>query len=90
VVLAGDYDISYTSIHNRWCGCGDTSDGSNCLCRLTNATLSLLDVQGKVISSVNVGDTCGTLTVKSDFEYASHPAVSARICMHLLCSSLNT
>jgi hypothetical protein len=86
VDLAGDFDISYTSIQNRWCG--DTSDNSNCLCRLTNAKLSLLDVQGEVMSSVNVRNTCGTVTVKNDFEYASRPAVSARICMYLLSSSL--
>jgi hypothetical protein len=76
VDLAGDYGISFTSIQNRWCG--GTSDNSNCLCRLTNAKLSLLDVQGEVVSSVKVGNTCGTLTVKNDFEYASRPAVSAR------------
>jgi hypothetical protein len=87
VDLAGDYGISYTSIQNRWCG--GTSDDSNCLCRLTNAKLSLLDVEGEVVSSVNVGNTCGTLTVKNDFEYASRPAVSARFCTHLLSSSLN-
>jgi hypothetical protein len=87
VDLAGDYGISYTSIQNRWCG--GTSDNSNCLCRLSNAKLSLLDVQGEVVSSVSVGNTCGTLTVKNDFEYTSRPAVSACICMYLLCSSLN-
>jgi hypothetical protein len=44
---------------------------------LTNAKLSLLDVQGEVVLSVNVGNTCGTLTVKNDFEYASRQAVSS-------------
>jgi hypothetical protein len=78
VDLAGDFDISYTSIQNRWCG--GTSDNSNCLCRLTNAKLSLLDVEGEVVSSVNVGNTCGTLTVKNDFEYTSRLAVSVIIC----------
>jgi hypothetical protein len=87
VDLGGDYGISYTSIQNRWCG--GTSDNSNCLCRLTNAELSLLDVEGEVVSSVTVGNTCGTLTVRNDFEYASRPAVSACICMYFLCSSLN-
>jgi hypothetical protein len=80
VDLADDYDISYTSIQNRWCG--DTFDSLGCLCRLTNATLSLFDSQGVVVSSVAVGNTCDTLIVKSDFEYASRLAVSESLLLH--------
>jgi hypothetical protein len=80
VDLADDYGISHTSIQNRWCG--DISDSLGCLCRLTNATLSLLDSQGVVVLSVAVGNTCDTLIVKSDFEYASRLAVSESLLLH--------
>jgi hypothetical protein len=80
VNLADDFDISYTSIQNKWCG--DASDSLVCLCRLTNTTLSLLDSQGVVVLSVVIGNTCDTLIVKSDFEYTSCLAVSESLLLH--------
>jgi hypothetical protein len=64
--------------------CGDASDSLGCLCRLMNTTLSLLDSQGVVVSSVIIGNTCDcdTLIVKCDFEYASHLAVSESLLIH--------
>eukprot|EP00804_Cyclotella_cryptica_P004998 CCRYP_018313-RB/>CCRYP_018313-RB protein AED:0.03 eAED:0.03 QI:1251/1/1/1/0.81/0.83/12/1175/1018 len=47
--------IDSVTIKNRWCR--DKTDPNNCLCRLSNATLSLVDNDGVVISE-NIGGTC--------------------------------
>jgi hypothetical protein len=43
-------------IKNRYCG--NSSDLAGCLCRLTDATVSLVDSEGTVVATQSVGDTC--------------------------------
>jgi hypothetical protein len=47
---------------NRWCQA--TSDPSGCLCRLSSATLALLDENDSVIATRVIGDTCNQLVVE--------------------------
>ena len=63
--LNEETDVYYVEIMNRYCG--DTNDESECLCRLSNAKLSLLDDTGLAIASKELGDTCGKLTLSYDF-----------------------
>jgi hypothetical protein len=51
------------TILNRWCG--NVSDPSGCLCRLSHANLTLLDDSGVgVLWHETLGDTCGVSEVK--------------------------
>eukprot|EP00804_Cyclotella_cryptica_P001078 CCRYP_008380-RA/>CCRYP_008380-RA protein AED:0.37 eAED:0.15 QI:0/0/0/1/1/0.5/2/0/507 len=65
VSLGREVDVNSVSILNRWCR--DPSDPTNCLCRLSNATLSLLNNQGAVIVSQSLGDTCDKYTLDISF-----------------------
>jgi hypothetical protein len=56
------------NITNRFC-C-DINDASGCLCRLTNATVSLLDESSAVINEEVLGNTCGVLNVVNSFDSA--------------------
>jgi hypothetical protein len=69
VDLGSSFDISSLNILNRWCK--STSDPWNCLCRLSNTTLSLIDDSDSVIVSKTIGDTCGRLALEYAFEAAS-------------------
>ena len=42
VDLGSSYDISSITIKNRFCG--DTSDSPGCLCRLSHAAISIVDI----------------------------------------------
>ncbi|KAL7503313.1 hypothetical protein ACHAXN_001115 [Cyclotella atomus] len=53
---------------NRWCQ--SVNDPLNCLCRLSNTTLSLIDDSDNLIVSKTIGDTCGQLTLEYVFEAA--------------------
>jgi hypothetical protein len=44
-------------ISNRHCG-ANSNDPSGCLCRLSNATLSMTDDQGGVVFTQSMGNTC--------------------------------
>lgn len=66
VDLAQAQQISFVSIVNRWCG--SSSDPSGCLCRLTNATISLLDSQQEVVESACLGSTCADLNPGLNFD----------------------
>jgi hypothetical protein len=68
VDLGSSFDISSVNILNRWCK--SPSDPSNCLCRLSNATLSLVDDLDAEIELVTIGNTCGQLTLEFIFETA--------------------
>jgi hypothetical protein len=57
--------IELVTIMNRWCD--SPSDEAGCLCRLSNATLSLLDEQEDVIQLKMIGDTCGVEELNFEF-----------------------
>eukprot|EP00804_Cyclotella_cryptica_P007675 CCRYP_001308-RA/>CCRYP_001308-RA protein AED:0.08 eAED:0.08 QI:258/1/1/1/0.37/0.33/9/235/705 len=67
VDLAGPHNISYVSIKNRYCG--DTSDETGCLCRLSQATVQLLDSQRNVVKSASFDDTCGDFSPALYFDH---------------------
>eukprot|EP00804_Cyclotella_cryptica_P026311 CCRYP_007644-RA/>CCRYP_007644-RA protein AED:0.23 eAED:0.18 QI:0/0/0/0.33/1/1/3/0/748 len=69
VDLGQDYNISYISIKNRYCG--DTSDRPGCLCRLSNATVTLLGSLGNVVESASFNDTCGVFYPFLSFDSCS-------------------
>ena len=56
--LEDTYNIEYLAIKNRYCG-KNSYDKEGCLCRLSNASVSLLDADGNVVVSETLGDTCG-------------------------------
>ena len=66
------------NIVNRHCGSIDDAPG--CLCRLTNATLSLLDYNDNTITSVTLGNTCGQHSVETLFD------PSPSFCAEEVCS----
>jgi hypothetical protein len=57
VVLEDEFRIKSVRIKNRYCS--NPSDSAGCLCRLTNATVSLVDSEGAAVATQSVGDTCG-------------------------------
>jgi hypothetical protein len=77
VVLGQEFSIDSIEIANRWCG--DKTDQPQCLCRLSNATLSLTDNAGMSrIASKSLGDTCGKKTL------SFHLGCSSEVCAHAL------
>ena len=57
VDLGIEFPIESVTVMNRWCG--DATDRNGCLCRLSLATLSLIDSKGFVVATQSTGDTCG-------------------------------
>jgi hypothetical protein len=57
VELMSETDLSAVKVLNRYCG--SSSDPNGCLCRLSNAQISLYSGAGNVIFTRNLGDTCG-------------------------------
>jgi hypothetical protein len=57
-------DLSRIVIKNKFCG--DISDESGCLCRLSNAQLQVNDGDGKEIMMENLQDTCGKVILSTD------------------------
>lgn len=47
--------------------CRDESDPNGCLCRLSEATIKLVDSAGVVTALQPVGDACGQLALDFDF-----------------------
>jgi hypothetical protein len=78
VDLGEQLSIDSIEIANRWCG--DTTDQPQCLCRLSNATLSLIDniTGGSTIASKSLGDTCGKKSL------SFHLGCSSEVCVHVL------
>ena len=64
--LGGIKSIDSIVVHNRWCLNADDPNG--CLCRLSEAVLSLTDENGNSIATSSYGDTCGKATVEVDYE----------------------
>jgi hypothetical protein len=67
VDLGGDYFIQSVQILNRYCV--DHTDPNGCLCRLSNATVSLieLDQTSDVVATRSLGDTCDLLNIGVSF-----------------------
>ena len=55
--------------------CRDANDKAGCLCRLSNATFSLLDESSAVITEKILGNTCGVQNVVNRFD------ASAQFCV---------
>jgi hypothetical protein len=56
VDLGQEFPITSISVLNRWCV--DMNDGPGCLCRLSGATVDLLDASNNVVASSSFGNTC--------------------------------
>ncbi len=56
VDLGNKFLIQSVTILNRWCG--SSADYHGCLCRLSDATLSLIDSNGAVVGTQTTGNTC--------------------------------
>jgi hypothetical protein len=69
VELGQYYTITSVSVLNRWCV--DINDGPGCLCRLSGATVDLLDASNGDVASASFGDTCGKLNPILDFNTCS-------------------
>ena len=65
VELGLNNEVSFVTISNRYCG--DITDASNCLGRLSNAIVELLDSEDTVVGSQSFGDTTGALSPFLDF-----------------------
>eukprot|EP00956_Cyclotella_meneghiniana_P002322 scaffold2614_cov85-Cyclotella_meneghiniana.AAC.2 len=70
--LGSTYSLKLVKIQNRWCA--DPSDPNGCLCRLSGATMSLLDDQDLVVATKTFGNTCGLLDVNVDLSTCSQPS----------------
>jgi hypothetical protein len=66
--LGTSYPLESVLVENRWCT--NPSDINGCLCRLSGATLSLLDEQDEVISIETIGNTCGVVDLSFDLSSA--------------------
>ncbi|KAL7517215.1 hypothetical protein ACHAWX_002153 [Stephanocyclus meneghinianus] len=64
VDLAGLSPLESISIANRWCS--DPSDPNGCLCRLSNASIELIDDIGTVVVQHFLADTCNEHQVNVD------------------------
>jgi hypothetical protein len=57
--------IDKIEIINRYCS--DWRDAAGCLCRLSKAKLSLINKDGKVLTTRQLGNTCGVHTISESF-----------------------
>jgi hypothetical protein len=71
--------IESIEIVNRWCQ-GD-SDPLGCLCRLSNANLSILDDDGSVIVTQSTGNTCGSDKVDFSFQPSFDCNLPSKVCV---------
>ena len=70
VDLAGFASLESISIANRWCS--SPSDPNGCLCRLSYASVELLDDLDTVIAQHFLGDTCGELELNTDLSSSEY------------------
>ena len=75
VDLGTNREVALIEIENRFCG--DTSDTSNCLGRLSYAKVELLDSQDNVVDSKSFGDTTGIFTPFLNFNKCQTTSPSA-------------
>jgi hypothetical protein len=69
VDLGDSYDIESVKILNRWCT--NASDPSRCLCRLSHATISLFDEEGKWVATTMIGEMCDELEWMHEYPRSS-------------------
>ena len=70
------HDIDSVNIINRYCK--DPADSPGCLCRLSEAELSLIDSNGVVVATRSLGDTCNRQMIVLSFKegcISSSPSV---------------
>jgi osmotically-inducible protein OsmY len=65
VTLSDTVEVESIVILNRWCQ--NVADAPGCMCRLTGATISLLDQNDVQVGTANIGDTCGQQIVSQAF-----------------------
>jgi hypothetical protein len=53
--LGGTFPTEFVNIKNRWCS--NSSDSNGCLCKLSGATLSLMNEQSVVVLTKSIGNT---------------------------------
>ena len=64
--LQNSYHVQSITVLNRWCE--NHKDGSGCLCRLSNAKLSLFDKDGVIVETREFENTCGVDTIVEEFD----------------------
>jgi hypothetical protein len=64
--LGDSFTIESIKILNRWCS--NPSDSIGCLCRLSQAAISLFSHDGKWVNAAFNGDTCKLLEVNHEFK----------------------
>jgi hypothetical protein len=69
IELGESFTIESIKIFNRWCR--NPNDSVGCLCRLSQAAISLFNNHGKWVNAVFAGNTCGVLEVERVFEASS-------------------
>jgi hypothetical protein len=74
VDLGGAFEIATIDVLNRYCG--NVNDASGCLCRLSNATVDLLDGGGVSHGVYRFGNTCGVLNPVIDLATSCGGTVS--------------
>jgi hypothetical protein len=57
VDLEDSFSIHSVEIFNRWCR--DSSDPKDCFCRLSDATVSIIDSSGSILAKTSTNNTCG-------------------------------
>eukprot|EP00956_Cyclotella_meneghiniana_P025568 scaffold53544_cov39-Cyclotella_meneghiniana.AAC.3 len=65
VDLKALFSVESIRIFNRWCK--DSSDPHGCLCRLSNASVSLLNENNDTVTAFSTNDTCGTSEIDIPF-----------------------
>jgi len=86
VDLGGIFSIRSVVIVNRWCK--EPSDPSACLCRLSYASLVLVDNLGTEISSISTGNTCGLLSMTYEFDRDSRFCIGMSVLKGMLKSNV--
>ena len=61
--LGSEQNIDSITIFNKWCT--NSNDQPGCLCRMSNAVISLVNDLGQTVATKNLGDTCGKSEVSS-------------------------
>ena len=82
--FSDSYEIESMMIINRFCG--NENDLAGCLCRMSNATLLLLDDNELILTKVELGDTCGMMTITvslSSLCLTSTPSISPSISSYV-------
>ncbi|KAL3787241.1 hypothetical protein ACHAWO_000081 [Cyclotella atomus] len=74
VNLGGAFEITTVDVLNRYCG--STADSTGCLCKLSSATVSLMDSGGLSKGTYRFGNTCGVMNPVLDLGTSCSTSVS--------------